>query len=140
MSSRKNFLTPYPVVGGNSGVAADMSAASITSSVTNIAYLDDIGVQFSWTGSPVGTFQIQVSADYQQDANGNVQNAGNWVPLILSYWNGTAFVTGSTIPATVGSPIYLDLSLLSAPWMRSVYTRSSGSGTLLATVVAKSVS
>lgn len=118
-----------------------MSTASLTSTVTNIQYLDDIGYQFNWTGSPVGNFQLQVSADYAQDGMSppNVTNAGNWVPLTFTYWDGSMFVTGTSIPTTVGSPIYIDLALLSAPWIRAVYTKVSGSGTLDAFVTAKQI-
>ena len=109
----------------------------LTSQVTNINSLDDIGYQFDWTGTPTGTFQIQVSADYNQDDRGNVLNVGNWVPLLLSYWNGSTFVNGTTIPTSVGSPVYIDLALLSAPWIRAVYTNASSTGTLNAYVTAK---
>lgn len=132
---RKNHLAKYQSI-----TNGDMSAASITSPVTNIQFLDDVGCQFNFAGSPVGGFAIQVSADYAQDELGNVQSAGNWVPLTFTYWNGTAFVTGTSIPTSVGSPVYLDLALLSASWIRSVYTKVSGTGTLNAFVTAKSVS
>lgn len=139
MSHRKNILLKYQTV-----TDGDMSESSITSAVTNIQYLDDIGLQLNWTGSPTGTFAIQVSADYAQDgANSpgtpNVLNAGNWVPISFTYWNGSAFVTATSIPTSVGSPIYIDLALLSAPWIRIVYTRGSGSGTLDAFITAKEV-
>lgn len=132
MSGRKNSLPSYKTINGG-----DMSAASLTSTVTNIQFLDDIGYQFSWTGSPVGTLAIQVSADYAADLNGNVTNAGHWAPMVFTYWNGAAFVTDTSIPTSVGSPIYLDLSLLSAPYIRAVYTKTSGTGTLTAYVTAK---
>lgn len=131
MSKKSNLLSYRTITDG------DMSAVSVTSSVTNIQFLDDIGLQLNWTGSPVGTFAIQVSADHAQDYNGNVTVAGNWVPLLLSYWSGSAMVTGYTIPTSLGSPIYLDLALLSAPWIRIVYTKGSSTGTLNAFITAK---
>lgn len=134
MSGRKNNLLSFVTI-----AAGNMASASITSAVTSIQFLDNIGYQFSWTGSPVGTFALQVSADYAQDSNGNVTNPGNWVPLTFTYWDGAAFVTAFSIPTSVGSPIYLDLALLSAPYIRAVYTRSSGSGTLTGTVTAKQI-
>lgn len=123
--SRKNVLIKYQIV-----TAGDMSG-NLTSKVTNINYLDNIGVQLNMSGSPTGTFQIQVSADYAQDEFGNVQNAGNWVPLVL---------TPAPI-VTAGSPsfIYIDLNQLSSPWIRTVYTAGSGSGTLNAFITAKAV-
>lgn len=134
MSGRHNNLLSYQTI-----TAGNMASASVTSAVTSIQFLDNVGYQFSWSGSPVGTFALQVSADYAQDSNGNVTNTGNWVPLLFTYWDGAAFVTSYTVPTSVGSPIYLDLALLSAPWIRAVYTKSSGSGTLTGTVTAKQV-
>jgi len=116
-----------------------MSQSSVTSSVSDIRYLDNIGVEFVWSGSPTGTLAVQVSADYLQDYLGNVENTGHWVNLTLTYWNGSAFVTDTSIPTSVGSPVYLDLSLLSAPFIRFVYTKASGSGTLQAYITAKEV-
>lgn len=126
MSGRKSNLKRF-----NSIVAGSMST-SLTSPVTNIEFLDNIGVQFNFTDSPVGNFQVQVSMDYDQDINQNVINAGNWVPVTLS--NGT--VNAAT---SLGSPVYIDLNQLSAPWIRLVYVRTSGTGTLNAFVCGKMV-
>lgn len=106
---------------------------NLTSSVTAIEFLDNIGYQFNFTGSPVGTFSIQVSMDYDQDNNGNVITAGSWVsiPVTLS---GTSY---TLIPTSLGSPIYIDLNQLSAPWIRAIYTFTSGSGTLNAFICGK---
>jgi len=134
LAGRKNNLSSFPTIS-----AGDMSQATLTSAVTDIQWLDDIGIQFTWSGSPTGTFQIQVSADYNQDFMGNVDSSGHWVPLVITYWNGSAWVTGTTIPTSVGSPIYVDLALLSAPYIRCVYTKASGSGTLTATITGKMV-
>lgn len=129
--SAKKILPSYRVItNGN-------MTGSLTGTVTNINNLDNVGIQLNWTGSPTGTFSVQVSADYAQDTNGNVTNTGHWVSLILTYWNGSAFTTTATVPASVGSPIFLDLDLLSAPWIRVIYTTASDAGTLNAFVTAK---
>lgn len=134
MSGRKLNLLKYQSIKDG-----DMSQASLTSKVTNIQFLDDVGYQLNWSGAPVGNIQIQVSADYAEDYSSppNVTNPGNWVTLVLTYWNGSVFVTNTSIPTSVGSPIYLDMSFLSAPWIRIVYTKISGSGTLEAFITAK---
>lgn len=124
---RKSNLKQYHSVTNGS------MAANITSPVSSIEFLDNIGAQFNWTGSPVGYFQVQVSADYNQDQNGNVINAGNWTPI---YFADTR-IAGTNIPTTLGSPIFVDLNQLSAPYIRIVYTRTSGSGTLNAYICAK---
>lgn len=107
-------------------------ASTITSSVTNINYLDNIGIQLNNSGSPSGAFAVQISADYAQDEFGNVQNAGNWTALTLS--------PAPTVSAGSPSTIYIDMNQLSAPWIRVVYTPSGGSGTLNAFITAKAIS
>lgn len=131
---RKNTLKSYPIIN-----AGNMTG-DLTSSVTSIQFLDNIGLQISWTSSPVGTFSAQVSADYSPGgANNTTANSGHWTTLTLTYWDGAAQVTSTTIPTSVGSPIYLDLSLLSAPYIRLIYTAGSSSGTCTALITAKEV-
>ena len=117
--SRKNQLNKFQTI--NNG---DMSQSSITSSVTNIQYLDSIGIQLQWTGSPVGSLAIQLSADYAQDAQGNVTNSGNWTTM-------------QSISTTGGSPVYVDITETSSPFIRVVYTKTSGTGTLNGFITAK---
>lgn len=124
MSGRKNNLKKYQAI-----TSASM-AADVTSGVTNVQFLDALGIQFNFTGSPTGTFQVQVSADYAQDDNGNVQVAGNWVDMDLS-----------PVPVASGSAgsVYIDIRSTSAPWIRLHYTRTSGTGTLNAFITAKAI-
>lgn len=95
----------------------DMSQASLTSPVVSLLTTDDVGLQLIWTGTPTGTFDVQVSCD----------NA-NWTSVTLS-----------PAPAAAGSAsnAYVDLSLLSAPYMRVVYTKTSGTGSLTIYLAAK---
>lgn len=136
--SRKNTLNAVKDV-----TSGDMSAASVTSLVTDIQYLDNISVQLSWTSSPVGTFAIQGSLDYSPgdaaSAAGRTANAGTWTPITLTYLSGSVFVSATSIPTSVGSPILLNLSNLSFPYIRVVYTRSSGSGTLTSWIMGKAI-
>lgn len=121
--SRKNNLRVYQNI-----TAGDMSTASITSSVTNIQFLDNIGIQLDFTGTPTGTFQVQVSANHAQDEFGNVTVPGSWIPITLS-----------PSPAASGSAdsIYIDINQTSAPWIRVVYTRGSGTGVLNGYITGK---
>lgn len=125
MSGRKLTLKQFQTI-----TSGDMSQASLTSRVTNIQRLDNIGIQLNFTGAPVGTFAVQVSADYNQDTEGNVTNAGHWVPISLS-----------PSPAASGSAasIYIDLAELSAPWIRVVYTKTSGTGVLNSYITGKMI-
>lgn len=124
---RKSNLASYQIVKNGS------MGANITSAVTNIFFLDNIGVQLNWlgaAGSAIGAFNVQVSADYEQDMFGNVTNAGNWVSIPLN---------PSPASASDNNSDYIDLNQLSAPWLRVTYTRTSGTGTLNAFIVAKVV-
>jgi len=122
--SRKNNLLKFHNI-----VAQGMSS-SFTSAVTSIQWLDNIGIQLNVvaTSSPMGTFAVQVSADYAQDFDGNVQNPGNWVNVALP---STPTVSGSS------TSIYIDLNQLSAPYVRVVYTPTSGNGVCDGYITAK---
>lgn len=122
MSRKNNLLKFQNIVNG------DMSQTSVTSAVTCIQFLDNIGLQLNFTGVPVGTFAVQVSADYAQDAMGNVTNAGNWIAITLPI-----------PPAASGSPdkIGIDLNQIAFPWIRVVYTKTSGTGTLNGFITGK---
>lgn len=108
-----------------------MSQSSITSAVTSILNMDNIGIEFTWSGtSPVGTCSVEVSIDYAQDGQGNVTNSGTWTALTIS---PTLSVSGNS-----GS-IYVDINQISAPWIRSKYTKTSGTGTLQCYIAGKMV-
>lgn len=116
--------------------SGDMSLSSLTSPVTNIQFLDNIGIQINYSGSPVGKFNVQVSADYAQDSQGNVTNAGNWASISFLVFSGS--ITDISVPGST-SPIYLDITQISAPWIRVIYTKTSGTGTANVFLTAKEV-
>ncbi len=126
MSGRKSNLRVFKLLD------ASRMNVDITSPVTNIQFLDNIGVQlhFGASGSPVGTFEVQVSADYEQDNQGVVLNAGNWIAVTLD-----------PIPVAAGAAddIYIDLNQLSAPWIRVFYDKTSGDGLLTAHITGKMI-
>lgn len=127
MSGRKNRLEPY-----HSIQAGNMSG-TLTSSVTTISGLDNVAIQLSWTGTPTGTFQVQGSLDYSAPNlayGGPVLNAGVWTPL--------AFSTPPVASGAAGS-IFLDLNQLSFPYIRVVYTPTSGTGSLDMWISGKAV-
>lgn len=82
------------------------------STVTNVQYLDNIGMQFNFTGTPTGSFTAQISADYEQDQYGNVTDAGNWVSMSPAL--GTAAGTADSIAG--------DINQTGFAWMRAKYT------------------
>jgi hypothetical protein len=124
---RKNSLLPFKIIN-----AGDLSQSSITSAVTNIQFLDDINIQYIWSAgsSPVGTIAVQVSSNYAQDSQGNVSNSGTWTSLSLS---STPSISGNS-----GSGV-IEMTQLGSVWIRTVYTRTSGSGTLNAYISGKEI-
>lgn len=125
-SSSKGVLLPFAVISGGN------MAGNITSAPTNTQYLDNVVYVLSWpaTGSPNGTFAVQVSEDYTVSSTGTVTNSGTWVPITLS-----ATITA----ASVADNALIDLNQLPSSWVRIVYTRSSGTGTLTGYVSGKAV-
>ena len=104
--------------------------STITSAAVEIVYLDNVYLQLDFTGTPTGTFAVQVSNDHYEDTNGNILVPGNWITLVLS-----------PAPVAAGAPndIGIDMNQLGASYLRVVYTNTSGTGVLNATVSGKSL-
>lgn len=119
MSGRKNALNKFKIV-----TQGNMALASVTSAITNIQFLDNIGIQVDvTTGSPTGVFTIEISANYDPNTG-----SGNWV-----------VITSASVTTGTPGDTYFDLNQLSAPWVRLVYTRTSGTGNFDATIVGKMI-
>lgn len=109
-----------------------MSQASLTSAITAVQMVDNVAYQIDFTGAPVGTFSVQVSINYEpgRGPNSEPANPGTWVDLTLD-------------PAIIasGSPdtAFIDINQTGSAYIRLVYTRTSGSGTLNAMITAKAV-
>lgn len=121
MSTRTN-LKPFSVITNTS------MGASVISPPTIINYATGVGYDISWTGTPVGTFSVEISNTYSVDAMGNQANAGNWTAVTLS-----APITA----AGTADNAFINLAGLEAYAIRLHYTRTSGTGTLNATVSGK---
>lgn len=127
MSSRTQ-LGPFPVV-----INGDVSG-NITSIVTIVQKLSELSYDVSFTGAPVGTLSVQISNTYKENAAGQVQIPGNWTNLPLA---GVLVVNGS-IPITAAiTNGFIDIDELGAYAMRLMYTATSGSGTMNATIAGK---
>lgn len=107
-------------------------ATSITGPASIIQSLPGISYDIEWTGTPTGTFQVQVSNTVQIGANGSITSAGNWTTLPTSAFTGT-------YPAPAGSAGsgFLDVVGTEAYAVRLVYTAVSGSGNLTVVPCAK---
>lgn len=121
--SRRPIKSPFKVINATS------MAASITSSVTIVSNLTMISYDISWTGSsPVGVMSVEISNTYSLNMDGTVRDAGNWTTLTLS---STPSVSGNTGHG------FIDVDATGAYAMRLIYTRTSGTGTMNATINAK---
>ena len=104
----------------------DMSQASITSSVTNLAGLRNVSYQLKWTGG-TGTISIQVSNNYDPHLA-----TGDWEPL-----DSSSFSPALSQPAGSAGSQFIEIPDIDAEWIRVKYTRTGGSGTLTGWVKAK---
>lgn len=108
---------------------ADMSM-SLTSDSVEVKLQDNIGVQLHWTGSPTGAFGVQISMDHKKDTEGNVVVPGHWISLPL---------TPPIIAAGAPDDAYIDLTQMSAVYIRVTYAATGGVGSLNGFVNAKGV-
>lgn len=88
-----------------------------------------VSYDISWSGStPVGVMSVQVSNTYSKNADGSVRNAGNWTTLALSAPTNVSGNTGNG---------FIDVDATGSYAIRLVYTRTSGTGTMNATINGK---
>lgn len=113
---RKNTLNNYAMF----GAGANMATASTTSSSTNVQYTDNIGIVLAWTGStPIGTITVQGSNDNT-----------NWATL--------DFGSAISITGDSGTDL-LNINQFPCSYIRIVYTKSSGTGTITASMTTKQI-
>lgn len=103
-------------------ITAMSMAATITSDPVKLQFEDNPDIQVSWTGSPTGTLDVQISLD----------------PTNLG-WQSVPFAPAPTQPSGTSGTDYYSLNQTSAAYIRLVYTRVSGTGSLNAKISAKSV-
>lgn len=122
MSTRPQ-LTPFAVI-----VNGNMASATITSAVTVIQKISMLSYSYSWVGtSPVGVISVQVSNDYALNPNGTVKNAGTWNVLSLNVAGTPA--NDVAVSGNTGNG-FIDIDQLGAYAIRTLYTKTSGIGTL----------
>jgi len=110
-------------------------SGNITSLPTNIEQISMLSYDIAWTGSPVGTFQVQVSNSYipaQVYPNNTPVNAGNWTTIPAADFQGNY-----PVPAGSASNGALDVAITGFTWVRLVYTSTSGTGSLNVVIAGK---
>ncbi len=109
-------------------VNAGNMGSSITSAPQQLTEMAMACIQAVFTGTPNGTFKLQVSTTHKQDAQGNIITEGTWTDY-----------TGSSQAIVAAGDFAWNLSTTPYPFVRLVYTRSSGTGTLNVTINGKGV-
>ncbi len=96
-------------------LAGDMSQATLTSSSVDMTEFAIGAIQAVYTGSPVGTFKLQISNDNSTFSD----------------------YTGSSNAITVAGDFMWNLVDAGYSYVRLVYTKTSGTGSVTAKAVAK---
>lgn len=109
--------------------AAMTGSATIHSQAFNIEYQAGCSFMLVWTGTPTGTFTVEVSNDYVPNLQSTTPlNAGTWVNL------------GASIPASPAgsaSNTFIPIYASCASFIRLTYVNSSGTGVLSGMFTAK---
>ncbi len=111
-----NQLTPVWLI--HSG---DMSGDLASDPVTT-EFNDNVGIQVTWTGTPTGVLDVQVSMD--------ITNLG---------WQSVPFDPSPSQPAGADGSNWYEINQTPAGFVRLIYTAASGAGVLKAKIAAKSV-
>lgn len=135
--SDRPYIKPETVIPSAQGSPANGSsmAGNITSAPTVLAQKTVCSYSYSWTGtSPVGTISVQSSNDFSLNAMGGVANSGTWNTMTFN--SGGSAVSSLAVSGNTGNG-QIDITMTGVYAIRTVYTFSSGTGTLNATIVAK---
>jgi hypothetical protein len=112
-----------------------MAAASITSEATVLQSISNVSYEVSWVGTmPVGALKLQVSNTYSLGADGTPANSGIWTDVPMDV--DGAYATSIPITGNSGNG-FIDVTLQAGYSTRLVYTKTSGTGTLTATIAGK---
>ena len=112
MGSKRNYENDEYLKDESMGVSIDGEKIDIFG-------MDRVGFQLAWTGTPTGTFGIDVSNDGE-----------TWIALTLDT---------SVVAAGAADEAFIDAET-AARWIRLNYARTSGTGTLNVHTTAKSIS
>lgn len=112
----KNQIKNFNLINGVS------TAATITSDAVDIEFLDNVGLNIDWTGTTNGTITVECS---------NLSTPSSFKAL--------TFDPVLAQPAGVAGGYLVDINNASWSFIRVVFTRTSGTGTLTVSLAAKGV-
>lgn len=106
---------------------ATMTGTSVnTSLITEIRGFDNISYEADFSGTPTGTFSVQVSNSYDPITNPNAT-------FVILPITPTPVASGSS------GVLGIDINQSGFQWIKLVYTNTSGLGTLNAYVSGKAL-
>lgn len=100
--------------------------STLTSQITEIRGFDNIAYEVDFSGTPIGTFTVEVSNSYDPITNPNA----TFVVLVLS---PTPVASGSS------GVIGIDINQSGFKYIKLTYTNTSGSGVLQAYISGKAI-
>lgn len=106
--------------------AADLSQASLTSSVCDLDSMYGYSIQAVFSGDAIGTLSIQASNDPFPVTDLTIGRIVN-------------YTTVSTLPLTAPGSVLDNIDAAHYKWVRLIYTKTSGSGSITANLHAKGV-
>ena len=125
-----SFGGPVPGLEGAAGTTGTMTGTNkITGKPVAIQSQHGLSWTMRWTGTPTGTFSVEVSNEYDPDKN---PTPGDWTQYTLTIPAGVQ--PAGAYPAA-GSGI--DLAPTSFKWARLCYTNSASTGVLTSRCHAK---
>lgn len=105
-----------------STASADLSA-NWTSRAIWLGHIANYTIQITFTGSPVGTFTLEISSD-----DGNIQNQSlSSQEVGVLHWTP---INGSTQAVVTAGSHAWEFADTGANWVRVKYARTSGTGTV----------
>lgn len=112
--------------------SGDMSQSTVTSLGLDMNQMVLASIQAVYTGSPVGTLKLQISNDIVSAPPGGGTNLASLVTNWSDY-------TGSSLSISAAGDFTYNLLDIGYRWLRLVYTKSSGTGTINATFCGKGI-
>lgn len=109
------------VYSGGTPINGTTLGTALTSDPVQMKFEDNAGLQIKWTGTPTGTFSVQVNQD----------------PLVFD-WETITFSPTPDQPSGSSGGDFFDVFATAAQWIRLTYA-GSGAGTVYAKIALKSV-
>lgn len=96
---------------------------------TDVQFLDNLGIQVNWTGTPVGILKVLVSNDVASPTDG--------IPVVN--WSELDLDGGVPAIDNTNSDLIINLHQLPFKWLAVEYVKTSGTGAITIQLTSKMV-